>query len=356
MRDSMTPDQQFSRLVKIASLGFIILFAYFLFADNTMPLTPQAMATRIVTKITPQITGKIDTVAVYNNQAVKKGDLLFQIDPRPYQLAVTEAQLNLEQVKQDNAELDASILAAKADLKASQSTTIQKRNEAKRFDSLFVTHGVSQQQKDLSDSEAETANANFLAAKARLKKLQINRGEQGESNLKLRQAENALAQAELNLSYTNVYADQDGIVTNLQLEVGSFATVGQPLLALVSNNVDIIADFREKNLRNVQTSSSALIAFDSTPGVLYPAIVESVDAGVSAGQFNADGLLAEPEESTRWVRDAQRFRLHLSFDESDMPHFPAGARATVQLVPDNIVLNLLATMQIKAISLLHYLY
>ncbi|WP_137297538.1 HlyD family secretion protein [Psychromonas sp. SP041] len=352
----MTPDQQFTRLVRIATFGFVILFGYFLLADNIIPLTPQAMATRVVTKVTPQISGKIQTIAVTNNQPVKKGDLLFAIDPAPYQLAISEAQLALEQARQDNAELDASLLAAKADINASKATAQQKRSEAKRLDSLYASHGISQQQKDQASSDAATANANFLSANARLKKLQVSRGSYGEKNLKLRRAQNNLAQAKLNLSYTEIHADQDGIVTNLQLEVGSFATVGQPLLAVISDKVDIIADFREKNLRNVKATSSALIAFDGVPGDLYSATVSNIDAGVSAGQFDANGRLAEPQESTRWVRDAQRLRLHLSLDDAAMHNLPAGARATVQLLPDNIFFNLFAVAQIKLISFLHYIY
>jgi multidrug resistance efflux pump len=145
-------------------------------------------------------------------------------------------------------------------------------------------------------------------------------------------------------------------VTNLQLEVGSFATVGQPLLAVVSDKVDIIADFREKSLRGVNATSTALIAFDGEPGRLYRATVSSVDAGVSAGQFDANGRLAAPQESDRWVRDAQRLRLHLELDGMAMNSLPAGARATVQLLPENSLFSLLAKVQIKAISLLHYIY
>lgn len=352
----MTPDQQFARLVKIAMLGFALVFGYFMFADTVMPLTPQAMATRVVTKVTPQISGKIQTIAVTNNQAVAKGDLLFQVDPTSYELAVSQAKLALEQVRQDNAELDASLLAAKADVNASRTTAEQKRREAKRLDALYATHGVSLQQRDQADSDADAAEANLLAANARLEKLKVSRGVYGENNLKVRQAKNQLEQAELNLSYTQIRADQDGIVTNLQLEVGSFAAVGQPLLALVSDKFDIIADFREKSLRGVNASSTALIAFDGDPGRLYRATVSSVDAGVSAGQFDANGRLAAPQESDRWVRDAQRLRLHLILDGDGMKDLPAGARATVQLLPENSLFGLLAKVQIKIISLLHYIY
>ena len=357
----MTPDQQFARLVKIAMLGFVAVFGYFMFADTMMPLTPQAMATRVVTKVTPQISGKIQTINVKNNQVVAKGDLLFQVDPAPFELAVSHAKLALEQVRQDNAELDAALLAAKAEVNASATTAQQKRREAKRLDALYATHGVSQQLRDQADSDADAAEANVLAANARLDKLKVSRGLYGEDNLRVRQAMNALEQAELNLSYTQIRADQNGVVTTLQLEVGSFAAVGQPLLALVSDKLDIIADFREKTLRGVNAAYPALIAFDGEPGRLYHAQVSSVDAGVSAGQFDANGRLAAPQESDRWVRDAQRLRLHLVLDDSvsdnsAMNNLPAGARATVQLLPDNTLFSLLAKVQIKVISLLHYIY
>ncbi|MDO6777527.1 MULTISPECIES: HlyD family secretion protein [unclassified Shewanella] len=353
----MTPDQQFSRLTKIALAGFMLVFGYFMFADAAMPLTPQAMATRVVTKVTPQVNGRIKTIAVTNNQVVSKGELLFEVDPRPYKLAVDEAQLALEQVQQDNAELDASLLAAQADVNASQTTSQQKRSEAKRLDALYKTNGVSQQQRDQADSDAAAAEANLLATQARLKQLEVSRGVYGNNNLKVRQAENRLAQAKLNLSYTQVHADQDGTVTNLQIMVGGFAAIGQPLLALVSDDVDIIADFREKALRDVSISSKALVAFDGEPGRLYRAHVSSIDAGVSAGQFDANGSLATPQQSDRWVRDAQRMRLHLQLDNDEvMRTLPTGARATVQIMPENSLLNLLAHGQIKAISMLHYIY
>ncbi|MCH1930285.1 HlyD family secretion protein [Shewanella sp. A25] len=352
----MTPDQQFARLVKIAMVGFALVFGYFIFADAMMPLTPQAMVTRVVTKVTPQISGKIQTIAVTNNQVVAKDDLLFQVDPAPFELAVSQAKLALEQVRQDNAELDASIIAAQADVNASTTTAQQKQREAKRLDAIYATNGVSQQQKDLADSDAAAAQANLLAANARLEKLRVSRGHFGESNLRVRQAKNALEQAELNLSYTQIRADQDGVVTNLQLEVGSFAAVGQPLLALVSEKLDVIADFREKSLRGIDSSSHALVAFDGQPGRLYRAQVTSIDAGVSAGQFDANGRLAAPQESDRWVRDAQRLRLHLSLDDAELAGLPAGARATVQLLPENGLLSMLAKVQIKFISLLHYIY
>ncbi|EOD55596.1 HlyD family secretion protein [Aeromonas molluscorum] len=351
----MTPDQQFARWIKYSMVGFVLVFAYFLLADIQMPLTPQAMATRTVTRITPQVSGKIAEVAVHNNQAVKQGDLLFALDVEPFRLAVEQAQLALDQAMQDNRQLDASLEAAKADVSANQTDLDQKARDARRLDTLFAQKLVSTQQRDQANSAWLTARANLMASQARLEQIKVSRGLAGADNLRLRQARNKLAQAELNLAYSQVMAPQDGIVTNMQLKHGSFAAAGSPLLALVSDKVDLIADFREKSLRNVGPNAQALVAFDGEPGQIFQARVSSLDAGVSAGQFDANGLLANPIESDRWVRDAQRLRLHLTLDKMPLG-LPTGARATVQLLPDNGLAALFARGQIRLLSLLHYIY
>ncbi|KFZ38924.1 hemolysin D [Shewanella mangrovi] len=352
----MTPDQQFARIIKFAICGFVLLFGYFIFADMSAPLTPQAMATRLVTKVAPQVSGKVVNVAVSNNQHVKQGQVLFEIDAAPYKLALQQAQLNLEQALQDNAELDAQIAAAKATVIADEAALAQAKREAKRLHALVEDNSVSRQSEEQSDTEVKTAQASLDAAQATLRRLQVSRGSLGEDNLRLRLAKNQLAQAKLNLSYTQVTADEDGIVSNLQLQQGSVLSVNAPVMALVSDKLDVIADFREKTIRNVTKGYRAYVTFDGDPGMLYAASVSSIDAGVSAGQFSADGSLASPEQSNRWVRDAQRLRLHFTLENPSERTLAAGARATVQLLPESGVMGFLAKVQIKFISLLHYIY
>ncbi|WP_120510576.1 HlyD family secretion protein [Photobacterium salinisoli] len=352
----MTPDQKFARWIKYACFAFVLVFAYFLMADLAMPLTPQAMATRVVTKVAPRVSGPVTEIHVHNNQAVHQGDVLFVIDPAPYQLAVEQARLNLEKVIQNNSQLDASILAAKAEVAANEAILQQKTREAHRLSTLFHRNGTSQQLRDDAQSAAVAAKANLSASQARLKELEVSRGEISDKNLSIRVAKNQLQQAELNLSYTRVEAKRDGVITNLQLEQGAYASAGNPLVALVSTDVDIIADFREKSLRHFSNDSQALVAFDSQPGQVFTARISSLDAGVSAGQFDANGRLATPTESNRWVRDAQRMRLHLNIEGGAPQHLPAGARATVQLVPDSGLFAWMAKAQIKFLSALHYIY
>lgn len=352
----MTPDQKFERWIKYSIFGFAILFIYFLIADLIMPLTPQAMATRIVTKIAPQVSGPIADIYIQNNQPVKKGDILFEIDPTPYKLAVEQAQLRLDRARQDNERLDASIAAAEAKVKENRAIVEQRTREATRLSQLFSRNGTSKQLMDDAISNATAADANLSAAQAQLKELRIQRGQDDTTNVAIRIANNALKQAKLNLAYTQIKADHDGIITNLQLDIGAYATAGQPIVALVDKQVDIIADFREKNLKYFNDNMLAYIAFDSHPGSVYPAYVNTIDAGVSNGQFDANGRLATPSVSTRWVRDAQRMRVHLECQSSVALSLPSGSRATVQLIPNNTFLALLAKLQIHFLSVLHYIY
>lgn len=349
-----TADQTFSLWVRRIVILFGILFCYYLFADIKMPLTPQAMVERPIVQISSQVSGSVVHVNVANNEHIKAGQSLFQIDPRPYQLAVEKARLALRQARLSNHKLDVSIIAAKADIASAKAVYHQRKRDAQRMKKLYRQHAVSSSKYDSVISAEETAAASLSIAQAKLQELHVQRGEKGDDNLLHRQALNQLETAQLNLSYTDVKASQSGVVTNLQLQPGAMARAGNPLLAVVSERADVVADFREKNLRHIQPGSKAWVAFDSRPAEIYAATVIGIDAGVSSGQFNANGVLATPTSSNRWVRDAQRLRVHLKV--KNMPEFASGARANVQLLPESSFLSWIAKQQIRFISALHYIY
>ncbi|MFD1216628.1 MULTISPECIES: HlyD family secretion protein [Microbulbifer] len=353
----MNPEQHFSRWIKIASTAFAVLFVYFVVADMAMPLTPQARAMREINQVAPEVSGKVIAVAVKSHSQVQRGDVLFQLDPEPYRIAVERAELAVEQAKRDNARLDASIDAAKAALRAASADADELAQEHRRLGTLIADHTVSQQQLDRTAAAHAAAISKVDSAKAKLSALRLERGDAGEENLQLRQAHNQLAEARLNLARATVRATQDGVVSNLQLEPGDYAAAGSPALVVVGNTLDITADFREKSLRNVRSGDQALISFDAIPGRIFTATANGIDAGVRDGQLLANGQLVDIPSSNRWVRDAQRLRLHLAL-VSELDALPAsGARATVQLIPEgHPVAAFFAHMQIRLVSLLHFLY
>ena len=353
----MTPDQRFARWVQIAISALACCFIYFLTADLSMPLTPQAQLTRPVLKVAPRVAGQVSELAVSNSQYVQPGQLLFRLDPQPFELEVQRAELALEQAHQDNTELDALLAAARAEVSAAQAKSNESGAQALRLSRLLERQHVSRQAYDAAEAQHLMAQAQLRTAQARVRELQARRGGADGANLRLRQARNALLRAHLQRDYSEVRAERGGVLSNLQLTPGTFVAAGTPVAALVEDRLDIIADFREKSLRYIGVDTPAVVVFDARPGELFSARVSHFDAGVREGQIDANGELATPAQSERWVRDAQRQRVHLALDEELPFLLPTGAKATVQLKPfDNPLVNLAATLQIRLISWLHYVY
>lgn len=353
----MTPDQRFARWVQIAIAALSCCFIYFLTADLSMPLTPQAQLTRSVLKIAPRVSGQVSELAVTNNQHVQPGQLLFRLDPQPFELAVQQAELAVEQAQQDNIELDAQLKAAQAEVSAAKAKSSDLAAQARRMRSLIGRQLVSRQVYDTLEAQRLAAVASVNAAQAKCVELQTRRGTNDQDNLRVRQALNALHRARLNLEYTQVRAERSGVISNLQLTPGTYVAAGTPVAAMVEDSVDIIADFREKALRYVDPQTPAIVVFDARPGERFAAKVSHFDAGVREGQIEANGQLAAPVQSERWVRDAQRQRLHLQLDQGLPFSLPTGAKATVQLIPlDNAFVAAIASLQIRLISWLHYVY
>lgn len=353
----MSPEHTFRKWVFITLGVFAVVFGYFLVSDITMPVTTEALVTHKVTRISPRVAGRVTAVQVKEHQHVEAGDVLFQLDPEPYQLAVTSAQLAVDQVNQSNDQLGAQLNVAKANLAAAKADEKQTRLTAQRLKKLVAASAVSQQDYEQANAQWLSAKAAVDSARASIAELKLEIGLPGNSNLALRVAKNNLAQARLNEKYTTVRAADDGVVSNLQLKPGTYLNAGTSVLALVDEHADIVADFREKSLRFVKAGDHASIAFDGFPGTVYDATVTGIEAGVSSGQIMADGSLATPQSSSRWVRDAQRLRVHLRLSEPAERPLPAGARATVQLYPmQSGVWSVIGGWQIGFISLLHYVY
>lgn len=353
----MTPDQTFARWVKVALAAFVSLFIYFLIADSFMPMTPEARVMRPITRIAPELSGPVSEVLVNDHQHVVKGDVLFQIDSAPFWLAVEQAQLNREQAERENARLEAELTSAQAELASAEATAVERRGELRRAETLMARQSVSRQQYEQQVAAERTAQASVAAARAKIVSLEVQLGDAGKTNLRLRQADNALSQAHLDLARTQVRAAQAGSVTNLQLKVGDYVQAGQPALAVVADEIDIIADFREKSLRHVAPGDTAQVVFDAWPGHVFNAKVLAMDAGVREGQLVADGQLVDIPTTDRWVRDAQRMRVHIALAQPVANSLASGARATVQLQPSDAALaKPFVWLQSHLISWLHYVY
>ena len=354
-RPALTPEQRFRRSVYTATAAGALLLLYAVVADQFMPITPEARVLYDTTRVAPEISGTVVRVNVTNDQRVKAGQVLFEIDPVRYQLAVDAAELALEQAEQTILRRDAEIAEARAAIAIAKATADEAMREATRTWELCKRNVVPVSTAEAAAAERDAALAAVQVAEARLRASLVQRGVEGPDNLYLREARNKLAIARRDLEQTRVIAAEDGVIANMRLRPGNYVAPGTPVLAVVGLNPIIAADFREKALTRVGVGDEALVSFDALPGRVFAGRVASIDAGVAQGQVNADGTLAQTVETDRWIRRAQRVRVNVSLDAP--PRLVSGARATVQLVPNgSVIARALAQAQIRLFALVRYVY
>ena len=216
--------------------------------------------------VAPKIAGRVAIVQVDDNQFVKKGDVLVEIDPRDFQVALAQAKANLAKDK---------------------ATQIQAATTEKRAVDLFGRKVISMQDRDSSVASSQSSKAAVEADEA------------------------AVEQAELNLSYTKITAPIDGYVTKEAVATGDYVQVGQALMSLVPPRVWVIANFKETQLRNMQPEQPVDISVDAYPGLKLRGHVDSIQAG-SGAAFT----LLPPENATgNYVKVVQRVPVKIVLDE-----------------------------------------
>ncbi|WP_297476719.1 HlyD family secretion protein [uncultured Photobacterium sp.] len=348
----------FQRWMRCLIIIFILIMAYIVIADRYVPLTTEGRVQGYVVQIAPEISGRITQVNIKNNQTVIKGQLLFQIDDQKYRLAVVQAQVALEKAHQQEQSLYAQVNAAQANIATNQANYNNAHNDFKRIDQLAKKRLVSASMRDGAYTKKQATQANLAAAKQQAIVIKTQLGSKKGKSTVVLAAENALAQAKLNLTHTKVIAPSDGVITNLQVDVGTMANANQPMLTFIpTDSMWVAADFREKSTAKFTPHSTAYVAYDALPGQVFPLTINSRDFGVAAAQQIANGRLAVMETSNRWVRDAQRVRVNLTSQHSLPPQLFVGSRATVVVYPqNNPVWQLLAKIEIHLASVLHFIY
>lgn len=192
---------------------------YYLYHWSTSrPWTRDGEVRADIIGISSQVNGQVIDVAVQDNQFVKKGDPLFQIETDDYDLALQEAQVKLEQARQDVRSLTAQIKAAEANVEQGRAQLKLAEKERDRILRALKTDAVSRAYADQAVAAVENATAKLNAYFADLQQARENLGVPGEGNVRIRSAKVDLEDAKLKLSWTSVTAPSDGYVTNLNLK------------------------------------------------------------------------------------------------------------------------------------------
>ncbi|WP_143247607.1 HlyD family secretion protein [Agaribacterium haliotis] len=348
------------KLTKIVLALCLFLFIWHLFADRYTPFSDNARVRSYVVPIAPQVAGKLVSVQANFSKKVEANELLAQIDARSYQMALDTAEANLELAGQDISASTESISSAEAKLAQQQAQLTYVQQQASRYQILAAKGVVSKSELDRSIAEVAKAEANVDAAQAEFDKAKEQLGVGGQDNPKIRSAIAALGQARLDLSYTEIRAPAAGYVTNVSLDVGQYASPGQPIMTLISSKETWIeAYMRENNLGHLRVGAPVDIALDSMPGKVFKGHVVSLTLGVDwANKSTSPGKLPVAPQQSGWLRESQSFPVIVQFDagETKTMRLEGGQVELVVYTGSNVILNSLAWLKIRVSSWLSYIY
>jgi membrane fusion protein (multidrug efflux system) len=281
------------------------------------------------------VAGRVAQLLVEDNQEVKAGDVLVQIDPRDFQAALDQgratlaaAQSRLTQAKAQFTVDQARIAQEKANVIAAQAEAKQAEADDKRYHAVGDL-GVSDSQLDLATTQARSADAQVDAARNRelASEAQATLDQAGiqtaAAEVQSRQA--AVRQAELNLSYTQVRASEDGYVTHRTVEAGAYVQTGRALLAIVPRQVWVVANFKETQLTHMRAGQPVEVSVDAYPQIKFKGHVDSVQSGTGP-RFS----LLPPENATgNYVKVVQRVPVKIALDDLSAANFVLGPGMSV---------------------------
>ena len=279
----------------IAVVLLLVLLSGFWYVRYVLPYesTDDAFIAGHIISVSSRVDGHVTKVHITDNQWVNSGDLLVELDSRDFQ-----ARLDMELAAAGAAE--ATVEESRAQINVAAADAKRTQKDAERYQTLIASGGITQQLLDHAAAEAEAASARLEAANRQV----------AVANARLAEARAETEQGRLNLSYTKIYAPQSGRVVNKSVEKGEYIKVGQALMVIVPQEVWVIANFKETQLKYMQPGQEVKIKVDAYLQKIFKGHVDSIQAGTGA-VFS----LLPPENATgNYVKVVQRVPVKIVFD------------------------------------------
>jgi membrane fusion protein (multidrug efflux system) len=349
-------------IVAAVAILLLIAGAFIWHYYSVRESTDDAQIDGHINPISPRVTGTVLRVLHDDNEVVQAGDLLVELDPKDYEVAVDRARADLANAQANataanvgvpltqttsssqlvaadagvkGAERD--IESAKAKLNDAQANYAKTSADLKRMEQLIAKDEISHQQYDAAvaannsakaqvdaatsaiasaESHAAQSQAQAEAARTVPEQLKVTRARAGAASAEVQRAISALAQAELNLKYTKIVAPVTGVLSKRSVEPGQTVQAGQPLFSIVNlDDIWTTANFKETQLRNMKVGQKAKIKVDAY-GKEFSGTIESIGAATGA-RFS----LLPPENATgNYVKVVQRIPVRIRFDKGQDPN------------------------------------
>ena len=325
-------------VISIGAVIVLLLIAggvYYWLTSRNLESTDDAYTDGRAITIAPQVSGVVLSLAVNDNQFVKKDQLLIHIDPRQYVndrdqaegvLATAKAQYEGQQLGAEIARRNFPALLdqAKAQLASAEANLVKAQADYERQRSL-PKPATSQQDVDAATAALKQAQAQLELAKAQVlqnspvpQRIGETDSQVGQLKGQVEQAQARLDQANLNLSWTLVKAPQDGWITKRNVEAGNYITAGQQIFSIVTPEVWITANFKESQLARMRRGQPVKIRIDAYPSLDLRGHVDSIQLG-SGSKFTA----FPPENATgNFVKVVQRVPVKIVIDSGLDPDIP----------------------------------
>jgi len=304
-------------LAVIACVGGAIGLKMFINAKTRIE-TDNAFIEASTVAVSARITGTVKRVEVKDNQFVRKGDLLVEIDPQDYRIQVDRAAAGVVIAENETGGDRLKSEAARASLQSARARHEQARLDMERGEKLFNREVIPREQYDRLKTSLKVAEAQVREAEESYRRARAEAGIDGsiDNKAKIRERRALLNEAEQRYSYTKIFAPCDGYITRKSVETGSNIQSGQPLMALVPlQEAWITANYKERQITHVRPGQQVDFTVDAYPGRRFSGRVDSIMAGTGA----AFSLLPPENATGNYVKVIQRIPVKIAIDSNTDP-------------------------------------
>ncbi len=313
-------------IIGLAILAALIVAGtlYYLHARH-FETTDDAFIDGHQSQVSSQVAAKVITLAIQDNQPVKAGDPILQLDPRDYQVKLDQARAQraqaaaqLQQAQAGLLQQQAQIDQAEANVRVAQADLGQQQTDLARYRAIDPK-AITRQQLDQSTAQTKSAaakvDANKQAVESARAQLEAQKAQVAAAVASVQVADATIENAVLQLGYTTVTAPDSGRVTRRTVEVGNYVNPGQALLAIVPENFWVTANYKETQLAAIRPGQPVRVTVDACPGIDFMAHVQSFQIGTGA-VFSA---LPAENATGNYVKVVQRVPVKIVFDQRPDP-------------------------------------
>lgn len=318
------PSYQKKRVIvpAITAIIFFLTGVYFMVNSIYYQSTDDAFVEGHIVSIAPRVSGPVEKMYISDNLPVKKNQLLLEIDPSDYAVKLAQSKAKLAEAKaalniseKEISQSESGLEQSGQDVASTESKLDFAKKDYGRYSSMYKEGITSKQDYDSSKTGLTVAqsghNSSIEKQKSAKSMLESAKAKKEAALAQIQKLEAEVKEDELNLSYTKIYAPQDGLITNRNVEQGNFVQVAQPIFAIVPEKVWIVANFKETQLTNLYAGQAVKIKVDTYPGKKFNGEVESIQRATGA-----KASLFPPENAVgSYVKIVQRVPVKIIFTE-----------------------------------------